>query len=259
MPDDVGARRAVAGDDVDDARGQAHLDADFGEGQSRQRGEFGGLQHHRIARGQCGRDLPGEHQQREIPRNDLPADADRPLPRKFACHQRGPAGVMIEMPRDQRHVDVAGFADRLAIVDGFEHAEKPFAFLHMPRERVEMTRPFVARQRRPRGQRLARGGNGGVDVGLRALRHARDRLALGGIEDVEQFAGLGEAARDEMAEAGTVRGEPAAHGVVVLGRGAVIQRHHEVGDLVHGPIPSRGDSSRNSGRSPNVRADVRCR
>ena len=27
----------------------------------------------------AGRDLPGQHQQREIPRNDLPADADRPL------------------------------------------------------------------------------------------------------------------------------------------------------------------------------------
>ena len=79
MPDDGRARRAVAGDDVDDARRQAHLDADFGEGQRRQRGEFGGLQHHRIARSQRGRDLPRQHQQREIPRNDLPADADRPL------------------------------------------------------------------------------------------------------------------------------------------------------------------------------------
>ena len=80
MRDERRARRAVAGDDVDDARRQARLDADFGERQRRQRREFGGLQHHRIAGGQRRRDLPGEHQQREIPRNDLPADADRPLP-----------------------------------------------------------------------------------------------------------------------------------------------------------------------------------
>ena len=69
--------RAVSGDDVDDARRQPRLDADFGEGERGQRRIFGGLQNDRVARGERGGDLPGEHEKREVPRDDLPADADR--------------------------------------------------------------------------------------------------------------------------------------------------------------------------------------
>ena len=112
---------------------------------------------------------------------------------------------MIEVPRDQRNVDVARLADRLAVVDRLEHGEEALALLHVTRERVEMLRALVAGERRPFRQRLARRRDRGVDVGGRALRRAGDPLAGRGVEDVEQRAGLGEAAADEMAEARLVR------------------------------------------------------
>ena len=190
--DERRAGRAVAGDDVDDARRQARLDADFGEGERGQRRVFGRLQHDRIARGERRRDLPGEHQQREVPRDDLPADADRTRAGKLGVDQRGPAGVMVEMAGDERNVDVARLADRLAVVDRLEHGEEALALLHVAGERIEMLRALVARERRPVRQRLARRGDRRVDVGVRALRRAGDPLAGRGIEDVEQRAGLRE-------------------------------------------------------------------
>ena len=78
---DVGVRRpapaglAGAGDDVDDARRQVGLLADLGEEQRGERGGLGRLEHHGVAAGQRRRDLPRQHQQREVPRDDLAGDA----------------------------------------------------------------------------------------------------------------------------------------------------------------------------------------
>ena len=72
--------------------------------------------------------------------------------------------MMIEMAGDERHVDVARFADRLAVVDRFQHREKALALLHVPGERVEIARALVAGKRRPFALRLARRGDGCVDV-----------------------------------------------------------------------------------------------
>ena len=91
MGDERRAGRAVAGDDVDDARRQPRLDADLGEGERGQRRVFGRLQHDRVAGGERRRDLPGEHQQREVPRDDLPADADRPRARETRSRSARPS------------------------------------------------------------------------------------------------------------------------------------------------------------------------
>ena len=71
-----GAGAAVAGDDVEHAGGQADLGGDLGEGEGGERGELGGLDDDGVAGGERGRDLPGEHQQREVPGDDLADDAD---------------------------------------------------------------------------------------------------------------------------------------------------------------------------------------
>ena len=68
---------ARARDDIDDARRQISLLDDPGEMERGQRRRFRGLQHDRVAAGERGRDLPGRHQQRKVPGNDLAADADR--------------------------------------------------------------------------------------------------------------------------------------------------------------------------------------
>ena len=39
-------------------------------------------------------------------------------------HELGPAGVVIEVAGDQRHVDVARLADRLAVVERLDHGEE---------------------------------------------------------------------------------------------------------------------------------------
>ncbi len=69
--------RGAAGDDVDDAGREVALRDDLGERQCRQRRRLGGLQHDRVARRERRGDLPGRHQQREVPRDDLRGDADR--------------------------------------------------------------------------------------------------------------------------------------------------------------------------------------
>ena len=196
--------RAVAGDDVDDARRQAGLDADFGEGERGERREFGGLQHHRIAAGERRRDLPGEHQQRKVPRDDLTADAHRLGAGKLAGDQRGPARMVVEVARDERNVGVARLADRLAVVDRLQHRQEALALLDQPRQRVKRAGARIAGERAPAFKRPTRGGDGGVDVLRRPLRDACDFCAARRLENVEQLGGLGELSVNEMAEAGLV-------------------------------------------------------
>ena len=57
--------------------GQVGLLADLGEQQRGQRRGLGRLEHDGVAAGQRRGDLPGQHQQREVPRDDLAGDAER--------------------------------------------------------------------------------------------------------------------------------------------------------------------------------------
>jgi hypothetical protein len=66
--DERAPRLAVPVHDVDDAGRQARLMGDLGERHRRERRELGGLEDQRVAARQRRRDLPREHQQREIPR-----------------------------------------------------------------------------------------------------------------------------------------------------------------------------------------------
>ena len=260
MRDQGGAGRPVAGDDVDDARGESRLGADRREGKRSKRREFRRLQHQSIAGCERRGDLPGQHKQRKIPRNDLPAHPDRLGPRKLTVDQRGPTGMMIEMAGDQRNVDIARLADRLAIVDRFQNRQETLALLHMARERIKMLRPLEAGERRPFGLSLPRRGDRCVDVGRRALRRAGDAFAGRGIEDLEQVAGLGEDAVDEMPEAGLVLFEPNSDMLAAFRGRTVVHRAQDVLDDAHRSLkPSRGGGRPNSARSHNGRADARCR
>ena len=57
---------------------------------------------------------------------------------KFLMQQLGPSGVVIEVPGDQRNIDVAALADGLAVVHGLEHGEAAGMFLHGARQRVQV-------------------------------------------------------------------------------------------------------------------------
>ena len=67
---------------------QVGLLADLGEEQRGQRGGLGRLEHDRVAGGQRRGDLPRQHQQREVPRDDLAGDAERPRVRARARRTR---------------------------------------------------------------------------------------------------------------------------------------------------------------------------
>src|SRR5690606_5835696 len=75
MGDEGRAGAPVAGHDVEDALGQPDLLRQLGEGQRRQRRELGGLQDDRVPGGEGRRDLPRQHQEREVPGDDLAAHA----------------------------------------------------------------------------------------------------------------------------------------------------------------------------------------
>ncbi len=163
------AGRAVAGDNVDDSWRQSNFRADFGEGQRGQRRELRRLEHDGVARGQRRRNLPGQHQQRKIPGNDLANDAARRVSGKFLMQQLRPAGVVIEVADDQRNIDVAALANRLAVVHGLEHGEAAGVLLHGPRQRVEIASSRVRSERLPFWQSGARGSDCGVNVCRRSL------------------------------------------------------------------------------------------
>ncbi len=179
--------------------------AHLGEQHGGRGGELGRLQHHGITHGQRRRDLPGQHQQREVPGNDLADNADRAISGKLLVHDLGPAGMVIEVPADQRNVDVAGFANRLAIVETFQHRKQAAVLLDLARHGVQVTRPAVATDRHPLFQRVGRRGNGLVDVRLVAVRDPGQAFSVGRIEGIEVLTriGLPPLTADEMVQ-GTV-------------------------------------------------------
>ena len=154
-----GSRPAVAGDDVHHSRRQLRLPQHVREEKRGQRRRFRGLEDDGVARGQSGRDLPREHQQREVPRDDLPRHADgaRSSIGKRVLELVGPARVVEEVRGGEREVDVAGLLDRLAAVQRLQHGELARALLKDPRDAEEVLRPLGGCDARPAVlERLAR-------------------------------------------------------------------------------------------------------
>ena len=73
----LAGRAARTADDVDHAGGHAGLGADLAEHERRDRRHRRRLQHDAVAGRERGRDLPRRHDEREVPRRDAGADADR--------------------------------------------------------------------------------------------------------------------------------------------------------------------------------------
>ena len=121
---------AVAGEDVDDAVGEAGLEGELAEAQGGERRLLGGLQDQRAAGGERRGDLPGRHQQREVPGDDLGADADRLAQRvaedvargdgdRLALDLRRPARVVAQVVDGRGDVALGG-GQRLAVVERLE-------------------------------------------------------------------------------------------------------------------------------------------
>ncbi len=159
----------------------------------------GRLEHDRVAGGERRRDLPGQHQQREVPRDDLGGDAERPrdAARERVLELVRPARVVPEVGRRERDVDVAALLDRLARVHRLEDGELAAALLEDARDPEQVLRAFLAGERAPRaGLGAPRGTDRPVDVGRG--RRGRPRRA------VSSVAGL-TVANVAPSEAGTSR------------------------------------------------------
>ena len=203
--------------------GQFDLLADFGKCKRSQRGELRGFQHDGVSCRQRGRDLPGQHEQGEVPGNDLADDAARGVVGELLLEELRPAGVMIEMPRDQRNIEVAALANRFSVVHGFEHGQAARVLLHLSGDSVQITSPNVRSESLPLGKCRTPGFDGSVDVGGRSLRHAGELLAGGRVCGVEVFSGSGRSPRpiDKVAEAALVVVEPGERFFRIFRRGAV--------------------------------------
>jgi len=76
------------------------------------------------------------------------------------------ACMVIEMALHQRDINIAGFAQRLAVIQCLKHRKQARVFLHRPRQRIKIARPPVPAQTRPAPLRAPGCGNGGINLGL---------------------------------------------------------------------------------------------
>jgi hypothetical protein len=124
-------------------------------------------------------DLPREHEEREVPWDDLARHADRA---RAAVRERvlelvRPAGVVEEMRGRERHVDVARLLDRLASVERLEHGELAAPLLQDPRDAEEVLRALGRPEAAPPVLvRVAGGRDREVDVLRAAVGHLGERL-----------------------------------------------------------------------------------
>ena len=137
MIDDCRACGGPASNDVDDACRDACALAYLREKDRRQGRKLGRLKDDSATGSERWCNLPGEHQQREVPWDDLARNADGCLTGKFVRERLGPACVVDEVTDRERYVDVAAFADRLAVVEGFQHCKEARMALHRAADRVE--------------------------------------------------------------------------------------------------------------------------
>ena len=135
--------------------------------------------------------------------------------------------MVIKMPRYQRDIDVAAFANRLAIVECFEHREPARMFLHLPGQRIQITRTRMWSEGLPRRQGSARGLHRAIHVCHGSLRHCSEFFASGRICGVEIGAchGCLPCAVNEMSEAAVVTIQPCKSLARVFWRGAVLHGH----------------------------------
>ena len=205
------------------------MGADISEEQCCEGCVFGGFEDDSVAHGQRGGDFPCQHQQGEVPRDDLAADAEGCGIGQLRVHQLRHACVVVEVALGQRDINVARFADGLTVVEGLHHGEQAAVFLQQAREGIEnlCTRmpacgcPF----------RLGAAGRfyGSIHVCLGALGDISEDLAIGGIAALEYLTHRGHGAVNEMAKAAALIHDPRQRFGGVLGGGAIVHGRENIG------------------------------
>jgi hypothetical protein len=185
---------------VEHAAGQADLRRERRQQGGGGRRELRRLRDHGVARGQGRRDLPGEEVQRQVPRRDGADHAER-QPQgvvepglavvRFAGELRGRMREEAQVGDRAGDLDVAGEGVGLAAVQRLGMGEIIEARLDGRGEALEVRGARAVGQCRP-GRLRGRGrGDGGIDVGGRALGHFAAGDAARGIVDRQPAAGRG--------------------------------------------------------------------
>lgn len=186
------------GDDVDDTGREAGLDDQLGGVQTRQRGLLGGLDDNGVTGGDGRADLPGPHEQREVPGDDLTADTDglvagvgeglRVLVNGLTGDLVGPATVVAQAAGGSGNIAL-GHGDGLAVVQSLNSGEG----LDVALEQVGQLGEHAATVRGGHAvpgtlEGGASGLDGNVDILLGGLVDGGDNLLVGGVDGLEGLA-----------------------------------------------------------------------
>ncbi|CAM2147310.1 hypothetical protein PT2222_10131 [Paraburkholderia tropica] len=177
---------AEAVHDVEHARRQQILN-DLGEHEHRGGRLLGGFEHDAVAGRERGRELPGGHQDREIPRDDLADHAERFMEvigdrvvidfGDAAFLRAHAAREIAKVIGRERNVGGQRFAQRLAVVDGFGHGELVQVLLDAVGDAIEDVGALGRRGLAPGGLGFVRGVERQLDVGFARARNRRERMA----------------------------------------------------------------------------------
>ncbi len=196
-------RGTVAGHDVDHAVGNAGLLGQPGHPQAGERRLLGRLHHDRAAGGQGRAPFPGHHQHREIPGNDLPDHAHRLASavaevvaadrNRLAVDLVGVAGVVAEHVDHERQIAMAGFANRLAVVERFERGQLVDFFFDQVGQLEHQAAPVAGIHPAPGSmlQGVARRFHRQIDVGRIAFGHLGNDFFGGRVDRLERLAADG--------------------------------------------------------------------
>ncbi len=186
------ARGAGAGEDVHNSRGQADVLHELGKLQGGQRRGLGRFQDHRVATGQGRRDLPGRHQQREIPGYDLRRDAQGlGAPTRESVFQLiRPTGVIEKMGGGQWNVNVSGLTNGFAAIQGLDHSEFARPLLQRPGDPIDVLAPLCRFHCRPDILVGTAGSlHGTFHIRGIRLRHSGQHFLAGRVDRVKVTAG----------------------------------------------------------------------
>lgn len=186
---------AEAGDDVENARGETSLLNELSKDESRERGLLGGLHDDGVTGGESGADLPGKHEEREVPGDDLTADTERLLPGVvegvggdidgLALNLVGPTTVVADGANNGANITTS-HGDGLAIVERLNGGEEVEVLLDQVGELEEVDTTLLGSGLAPDTiERLAGGGDGKIDILFGGLVDGADDLLGGGVDDLE--------------------------------------------------------------------------
>lgn len=204
---------AETGEDVDDSWREARLDDELGGIEGGERGLFRGLEDDGVSGGDDGADFPGEHEQGEVPRDDLATDPNglvagvvegfRVGVDDLAVDLIGPTTVVPDASGRVGDVDL-GDGVGLAVVEGFDGSEDVAVLFHQVSQLDKHAAPVS------RGDMLpgpVEGGPGSsdsdIDVLLGGLVDGSDGFLVVGVNGLEAAAvdALDELVVDEACKA----------------------------------------------------------